>query len=90
MQRPDQERSRQPVSYTHLDVYKRQVVDTQKSRLYLYKNDTDAGGRPRFVADYYMTHGKLGSDKRREGDKKPPVGVYHVTTSLPTQRLGDL
>lgn len=65
------------------------VVDTQKSRLYLYKNDTDAGGRPRFVADYYITHGKLGSDKRREGDKKTPIGVYHVTSSLPTQRLGD-
>ena len=30
------------------------VVDTQKSRLYLYQNDN---GRPRFVADYYITHG---------------------------------
>jgi hypothetical protein len=30
----------------------RDVVDTQKSRLYLYEND---GGRPRFVADYYIS-----------------------------------
>ncbi|WP_294256308.1 L,D-transpeptidase family protein [Propionivibrio sp.] len=65
------------------------VVDTQKSRLYLYQNDTTAGGRPRFVADYYISHGKLGADKTREGDKKTPVGVYHVTSSLPIQKLGD-
>jgi murein L,D-transpeptidase YafK len=62
------------------------VVDTQKSRLYLYQNDK---GQPRFVADYYITHGKLGSDKMREGDKKTPVGVYHVTSSLPLAKLGD-
>jgi murein L,D-transpeptidase YafK len=62
------------------------VVDTQKSRLYLYQNDK---GQPRFVADYYITHGKLGADKMREGDKKTPVGVYHVTSSLPLAKLGD-
>ena len=63
------------------------VVDTQKSRLYLYKNDK---GRPRFVADYYITQGKLGADKTREGDKRTPIGVYHVTSSLPPQKLADL
>ena len=62
------------------------VVDTQKSRLYLYENDN---GRPRFVADYYVTHGKLGADKVREGDQKTPIGVYHVTASLPRQKLTD-
>ncbi len=62
------------------------VVDTQKARLYLYRN---AGGQPRFVADYYISHGKAGSDKVREGDKKTPVGVYHVTASLPRQKLTD-
>ena len=65
------------------------VVDTQKSRLYLYQNEPKDGGRPRFVADYYITHGKLGADKTREGDKKTPIGVYHVTTSLPRQKLTD-
>lgn len=64
------------------------VVDTQKSRLYLYQNDPQAG-RPRFVADYYITHGKLGAEKTKEGDKKTPVGVYHVTGSLPRAKLGD-
>ena len=63
------------------------VVDMQKARLYLYQNDN---GRPRFDADYYVSHGKLGADKRLEGDKKTPTGVYHVTASLPAQKLGDL
>ena len=62
------------------------VVDTQKARLYLYQN---SNGQPRFVADYYISHGKAGSDKAREGDKKTPVGVYHVTASLPRQKLTD-
>ncbi len=62
------------------------VVDTQKSRLYLYANDN---GTPRFVADYYITQGKLGAEKVREGDKKTPVGVYHVTSSKPREKLTD-
>lgn len=62
------------------------VVDTQRSRLYIYQNDN---GRPRFVADYYITHGKLGAEKAREGDKRTPVGVYHVTANLPRQKLSD-
>jgi murein L,D-transpeptidase YafK len=62
------------------------VVDTQKSRLYLYENDK---GTPRFVADYYVTQGKLGAEKAREGDQRTPVGVYHVTANLPRQKLTD-
>lgn len=62
------------------------VVDTQRSRLYIYQND---GGRPRFVADYYIAHGKLGAEKNREGDKRTPIGVYHVTANLPKQKLSD-
>ena len=63
------------------------VVDTQKSRLYLYRN---ADGTPHFVADYYVTQGKLGAEKSREGDQRTPIGVYHVTASLPRQKLTDL
>lgn len=66
------------------------VVDTKRSRLYLYANDLTNGGRPRFVADYYITQGKLGAEKLAEGDKKTPIGVYHVTSSLPRQNLADL
>ena len=66
------------------------VVDTKRSRLYLYENDLKNGGQPRFVADYYVTQGKLGAEKLVEGDKKTPVGVYHVTANLPKQKLADL
>ena len=62
------------------------VVDTKKSRLYVYEN---VNGQPRFVADYYMSHGKNGIDKLREGDQKTPIGVYHVTASLPKEKLAD-
>lgn len=62
------------------------VVDTKKSRLYVYENDH---GRPRFLADYYITQGKLGADKEREGDLKTPVGVYRITSSLPKRKLAD-
>jgi murein L,D-transpeptidase YafK len=65
------------------------VIDTQKARLYLYRNDTRAG-RPHLVTDYYMSYGKLGTDKTREGDKKTPTGVYHVTSSLNPEKIGDL
>lgn len=62
------------------------VVDTQKSRLYLYQNDN---GTPRFVADYYVSQGKLGAEKMREGDQRTPIGVYHVTANLPRKKLTD-
>lgn len=62
------------------------VVDTGRSRLYLYRNDR---GRPRLVSDYYVSSGKRGSQKTREGDQKTPVGVYHITSSLPRAKLTD-
>ena len=62
------------------------VVDLQKSRLYVYENDD---GKPRFVADYYVAHGRAGTDKSREGDQKTPIGVYHVTANLPRNKLSD-
>ncbi len=62
------------------------VVDSRRSRLFLYEN---AGGRPQFVADYYVSLGKNGIGKVREGDQKTPIGVYHVTGNLPRQKLTD-
>ena len=63
------------------------VVDSRRSRLYVFEN---VGGRPQFVADYYVTLGKNGVEKTREGDMKTPIGVYHVTSSLPAKKLPDL
>jgi murein L,D-transpeptidase YafK len=62
------------------------VVDSRRARLYVYAN---AEGRPRLIADYYVTLGKNGIDKTREGDQKTPVGVYHVTANLPRSKLSD-
>jgi murein L,D-transpeptidase YafK len=62
------------------------LVDSRRSRLYVFENDA---GRPRLVADYYVTLGKNGMEKTREGDQKTPIGVYHVTANLPRQKLTD-
>ena len=62
------------------------VVDTSKSRLYLFKNQD---GVPRYVADYYVTSGKNGAEKVKEGDERTPIGVYFVTSSLSKTQLGD-
>lgn len=62
------------------------VVDTDKSRLYLYKNDHE---NLSYVADYYITVGKNGTDKQSEGDKRTPLGVYFAKAKL-TQPLADI
>ncbi|HEY2338782.1 MAG TPA: L,D-transpeptidase family protein [Burkholderiales bacterium] len=62
------------------------LVDSRRSRLYVFANDN---GRPRLVADYYVTLGKNGVEKTREGDQKTPVGVYYVTSNLPRSKLTD-
>jgi len=63
------------------------VVDTRRARLYVYRNDH---GTPRFVADFYASHGKAGADKTHEGDMKTPVGVYHVVSQIDGGKLPDL
>lgn len=60
------------------------VVDTSKSTLYVFRNE---GGEVRYVNDFYVTIGKNGTDKYREGDNKTPLGVYHVTSWMPRIQL---
>lgn len=60
------------------------VVDTSKYTLYVFEN---INGTPRYVADYYTTIGRNGTEKLREGDKKTPLGVYHVTANMPREQL---
>jgi murein L,D-transpeptidase YafK len=62
------------------------LVDSRRSRLYVLEN---TGGVPKLVADYYVSLGKNGVEKTREGDQKTPLGVYHVTANLPRQKLTD-
>ena len=62
------------------------LVDAKRSRLYVYAN---RGGQLQFVADYYISQGKFGVNKLKEGDQKTPIGIYYVTSHLPGARLPD-
>lgn len=63
------------------------VVDTSRSTLYVYEN---VNGEPRYVADYYITIGKLGTEKVSAGDQRTPIGVYFVKADLPKNKLADM
>jgi murein L,D-transpeptidase YafK len=60
------------------------LVDAKRSRLYVYANQH---GQLKFVTDYYISQGKLGIYKLKEGDQKTPVGVYYITSHLAGTRL---
>jgi len=79
---------RLPRSVLQLDAEQKHVllVDSRNSRLYVFANE---GGKPRLIADYYVTLGKNGMEKTREGDQKTPIGVYFVTSVLPRSKLTD-
>jgi len=62
------------------------LVDAKRSRLFVYANE---GGKLKFVSDYYVSQGKYGVHKLREGDQRTPVGVYYITAHLPGARLPD-
>jgi murein L,D-transpeptidase YafK len=84
--RPGDDRLPRYVLQLHPEQKHALVVDSRRSRLYVFANDK---GLPRLVADYYVTLGKNGMEKTREGDQKTPVGVYHVTANLPRKKLTD-
>jgi murein L,D-transpeptidase YafK len=84
--RPNGGRVPRYILQMHADQRHALVVDSRRSRLYLFEN---VGGRPQYIADYYVTLGKNGMEKTREGDQKTPIGVYHVTANLPRQKLAD-
>ncbi len=85
-QRPSEDRLPRLVLQLHPEQKHALLVDSRRSRLYVF---TNAEGRPRLIADYYVTLGKNGMEKTREGDQKTPVGVYHVTANLPRKKLTD-
>jgi murein L,D-transpeptidase YafK len=62
------------------------LADAERARLYVFQN---VEGEPRLVADYYMTIGRKGAEKRSEGDQKTPVGVYTISQKLPSSQLTD-
>lgn len=62
------------------------VVDAKHSRLYVYEN---RGEQLKLLADYYVTQGKFGTNKTKEGDQKTPIGIYYITSHLAKSRLPD-
>jgi len=60
------------------------VQDMSLSRLFVFENRE---GVPFLIKDYYASHGQGGVDKRRQGDKKSPVGVYFTTGRLLDENL---
>lgn len=60
------------------------AIDASRSRLYLFANT--ATGLT-LVADYYISLGKLGTEKRVEGDFRTPLGVYFITSNLDPKSL---
>ncbi len=59
-------------------------ADLPSSRLHVFAQQD--GGLVR-LSDYYITIGRAGFGKEREGDLKTPVGVYHVDGYIPGTQL---
>ncbi len=85
-QRPDPALMPRPVLQLRDDQKQVLVVDAKRSRLYVYEN---RGGQLRFVSDYYISQGKAGVDKFKEGDQRTPIGVYYITQRVPGPKLPD-
>ncbi|RJG06612.1 hypothetical protein D3870_11850 [Noviherbaspirillum cavernae] len=85
-ERPDPDLVPRPVLQLRQDQKNVLVVDAKRSRLYVYENQ---GDRLKFVTDYYISQGKFGVNKFKEGDQKTPIGVYYITGHLPGARLPD-
>lgn len=62
------------------------VVDLNASRMYLFEN---LDGAPQLKRSFYVSIGKNGAAKRREGDQRTPVGGYFVTARIEGETLPD-
>jgi murein L,D-transpeptidase YafK len=60
------------------------VQDMSLSRLFLFENRE---GVPYLIKDFYASHGQGGVNKRKQGDKKSPIGVYFTTGRLLDENL---
>jgi murein L,D-transpeptidase YafK len=63
------------------------VVDASRSRLYVYEN---RAGLPLRVADFYVTIGKAGAGKKKEGDNRTPIGIYTISGFKSPRDLSDI
>ncbi len=70
-----------PSKYAHVI-----VVDASKATMYVFKNSNDEF---HYVTNFYISIGKKGMGKFREGDKKTPIGIYRVTSRIDSSKLSD-
>lgn len=62
------------------------LVDANNSRLFVYQNKN---GKLSLLKHVYISHGKLGVNKVREGDQKTPIGIYQITSRIAKEKLPD-
>ncbi|KQU79873.1 MULTISPECIES: L,D-transpeptidase family protein [unclassified Rhizobacter] len=62
------------------------AVDASRSRLYLFANDAKG---LHLIADHYVSLGRLGVDKKEQGDQRTPLGAYFITSRLTNQQVAD-
>jgi len=84
--RPAADMAPRPVLQLRSDQRHVLVVDTTQSRLYVYQNQNN---QLKFITDYYITQGKLGIHKLKEGDQKTPIGVYYINGRVSGRKLPD-
>lgn len=77
---------RVPAAFVRLSPVVRHAVavDASRSRLYLFANGPDG---LRLERNFYVSLGKQGVDKRIEGDRRTPLGIYWITAALPRETL---
>lgn len=69
------------------------AIDASHSRLYLFENKsppTADGKVPpnlQLIADFFISVGKSGIDKRLEGDGRTPLGNYYITATKDRKSL---
>ena len=64
------------------------LVDLSENRLYFYERD--AQGSMQQTANYYISMGRAGAGKQREGDRGTPLGVYHIVEYLSDDDVSEL
>jgi len=62
------------------------AVDASRSRLYVFENTAQG---MKLLADHYVSLGRLGVDKKEQGDQRTPLGVYFITSRLGGTQLKD-
>lgn len=63
------------------------LVDAKLHRLYLYAQTSEGLVKKE---DFYIMLGQAGVGKQREGDKKTPIGIYHINGWIDGKTLPDL